>query len=98
MAKRRPRYGEFKHDATKVWRANMANQSLRAFREMSIKVSFHRMGSGFEARACIPKGDMNIRGGKAVLSRLYTRCGVFKGSSPTRALRGALAKLTRVTR
>lgn len=92
-------FGEVAHDPTTVWGAVYRGKGrLAKSRGFAIKVEIHRDYRGlFSAHACIPKGSMRVIGGP-LLRRLAPRCGGATAATPTRALRGALAKLTRKTR
>ncbi len=102
--RRRRRFSEVKHDPTKVQAAVYRGRGrLAPARKFKIDVQIYRepMRGGFSAWACIPKGT--VRGGYSprglpVGLKRSPRCGGAHGSSPTKALRGALAKLTRATR
>lgn len=96
MARRH--YGEVTHDPRKVgWAAQRTG--MRGSRRFKIDVTLYRYGGGFEAFVCIPKGPLNLGPAQSYrYKRLAPRCGRAHAASPTRALRGALARLTRVTR
>ncbi len=103
MARRRRRLGEVRHDPTKIWQAAMRYGMRKGgARHFKIDVQVYRVGhrGGYSAWACIPKGTMRntlvLTGGRG--ARMRVRCGGATAATPTRAVRGALAKLTRATR